>query len=439
MRVLEMQTELGKLVKRQRELNDLATPTGGETRDFTGDEQTEYDKIEKDVLVLEEDIKKQQKREADAAEREARLASLEKHLSAAPAPVVRPTPGAHRAAPADADARRSEDPYRRLLAGLPKHLHTDEYRDAFCLALAGDYDAANKRADTLQVGLLTKGGYLQPSVEFLAEILKNVDNDVFVRRYARKFPILKAESLGVPRLDTDIDDADWTSELLTGSQGDFVFGKRELRPHPMAKSVKVSKKLPQVSVMPIDQFVRERLQYKFGITDEKGFLTGDGAQKPLGVFTASANGISTARDVSTDNTATEITADGLQEAKGAMKASYWPQARWAFHRTGITKIRKLKDGNGQYLWVPGLNGGTPSMILDLPYDVSEYVPNTFTTGLYVGALCAWPYYWIVDALDMTVQFVDQLYAATNQDGYIARREVDGMPVLEEAFVRVKLA
>jgi len=436
MKVPEIQLEIGKLVKQMREINDLAKK---EVRSFTTDESTRYSALEADLDKREAELKEEQKRSADATARDARLAALEEHLSTAPAPVVRPTPGSHRAAPADADALRSEDPYRRLLAGLPKHLHTDEYRDAFSMALAGDYDGANKRADTLQVGLLTKGGYLQPSVEFLAEILKNVDNDVFVRRYARKFPLLKAESLGVPRLDTDIDDADWTSELLTGSQGDFTFGKRELRPHPMAKSVKVSKKLPQVSVIPIDQFVRERLQYKFGITDEKGFLTGTGVQQPLGVFTASANGISTSRDVSTDNTATEITADGLHEAKGAMKAGYWPQARWAFHRNAITKIRKLKDGQGQYLWVPGLNGGTPSMILDLPYDISEYVPNTFTTGLYVGALCAWPYYWIVDALDMTVQFVDQLYAATNQDGYIARREVDGMPVLEEAFVRVKLA
>ncbi len=284
----------------------------------------------------------------------------------------------------------------------------------------------------------TKGGALQPPVEWLAELLKNVDDATFVRQWARKFRLEKAASLGVPKLDTDIDDADWTAELATGNQGDFAFGNRELRPHPMAKSVKVSKTLPRVSAIPIDQFVRERLEYKFRVTDEKAFLTGDGVQKPLGIFTLSAQGITASRDVSTDNTATEITADGLHEAKGALKSQYLPTARWCFHRTAITKIRKLKDGNGQYLWVPGLSGGTPSMILDQPYDQSEYVPNTFTANLYVGALCSWTFYWIADALDMTIQFVDQLYAATNQDGYIARRESDGMPVLEEAFVRVKL-
>jgi HK97 family phage major capsid protein len=47
--------------------------------------------------------------------------------------------------------------------------------------------------------------------------------------------------------------------------------------------------------------------------------------------------------------------------------------------------------------------------------------------------------WIVDALDMTVQKLVELYAETNQTGYVARMEMDGMPVLAEAFARVKLA
>jgi HK97 family phage major capsid protein len=426
MKLAEMRVELGRVVKEMRSINDQAEK---EKRQFTADEQTKYQKLEADCDKLEADIRSAE----DAEARSAKLAAREAYLKEAPAPATRPTPGSHRGEP-----EASDHPYAKYLRHLPAYRHAREYAEAFSMAIAGDYAGASQRADTLQAGVFTKGGALQPPVEWLAELLKNVDDATFVRQYARKFRLEKAASLGVPKLDTDIDDADWTAELLTGSQGDFEFGKRELRPHPMAKSVKVSKTLPRVSAIPIDQFVRERLEYKFRITDEKAFLTGDGVQKPLGIFTASALGISTARDVATDNTNTAITADGLHEAKGAMKSQYLARARWIFHRTAITKIRKLKDGNGQYLWVPGLSGGTPSMILDQPYDQSEYVPNTFTANLYVGALCSWDHYWIADALDMTIQFVDQLYAATNQDGYIARRESDGMPVLEEAFVRVKL-
>ena len=112
--------------------------------------------------------------------------------------------------------------------------------------------------------------------------------------------------------------------------------------------------------------------------------------------------------------------------------------RWVFHRDAIKKIRKLKDGEGQYLWKQGLSD-RPDTILEIPFDESEYAPSTFTTGLYVGALCAWEYYWIVDALNFEIQMLSELYAETAQIGYICRSECDGMPVQPAAFRRVKLA
>ncbi|MCI0349387.1 MAG: phage major capsid protein, partial [Acidobacteriales bacterium] len=101
--------------------------------------------------------------------------------------------------------------------------------------------------------------------------------------------------------------------------------------------------------------------------------------------------------------------------------------------------RKLKDGMGQFLWQPGLASGQPDRILDVPVIMSEYAPNTFTTGLYVGIIGDFSYYWIADDLSLTVQRLNELYAETNQIGFIGRLEVDGMPVLAEAFARVKLA
>jgi HK97 family phage major capsid protein len=114
-----------------------------------------------------------------------------------------------------------------------------------------------------------------------------------------------------------------------------------------------------------------------------------------------------------------------------------PNLRWVFHRDAIKQIRKLKDGNGQYLWTPGLSG-TPDMICEVPFIMSEYAPNTFTSGLYVGIIGDFTYYWIAEALGMQMKRLNELYAETNQVGFIGRMEVDGMPVLEEAFVRVKL-
>jgi len=191
--------------------------------------------------------------------------------------------------------------------------------------------------------------------------------------------------------------------------------------------------------MGVDGIVRSRLGYKFAVVQDNAFLNGTGAQQPLGVFTASDNGIPTSRDVSTGNLATELRFDGLKECEYSIKAGYRRVASWIFHRDAVKMISKLKDGEGRYIWQPSVVVADPDRILDIPVRESEYAPNTFESGLYVGILGDFRFYWIIDALTLTIQVLLELYAATNQNGYIGRLEADGMPVLAEAFARVKLA
>lgn len=299
----------------------------------------------------------------------------------------------------------------------------------------GDFDFRAFQADNP-----TEGGYLSRGEQFVMQLIQAIDDNVFIRQMATVQQVGTGNtSLGAPSLDTDAEDTDWTVELDTGNEEDTMrFGKRSLTPHPLAKLTKISRELLRASVMPAEDIVLQRVGYKFGITQEKAFLTGSGAQQPLGVFTASNDGISTGRDVSTGNDTTSIQFDGLQEAKYTLKAAYWPRARWMFHRTAIKQIAKLKDGEGRYLWEPAVRAGAPDQILALPFDVNENAPSTFTTGQYVGILADWSFYWIADSLEMQMQRLVELYARSNQIGFIGRLQTDGMPVLEEAFVRVKL-
>ena len=286
----------------------------------------------------------------------------------------------------------------------------------------------------------TEGGFLSAGEQFVAQVIQAIDDQVFIRRLATVTQIGNGfTSLGVPTLDTDAEDTDWTIELGVGNEEDTMrVGKRSLTPHPLAKLVKMSNELLRASAISAEGLINSRIAYKHGITQEKGFLTGTGDGQPLGVYVASSDGISTSRDVSTGNTSASPTFDGLIEAKYTLKAAYWPRARWNFHRTAVKLIAKLKDGEGRYLWQPAMTAGQPDTILDMPLDVSEYTPSTFTTGLYVGMLADWSKYWIADSLGMQIQRLVELYAATNQIGFISRMQTDGMPVLEEAFVRVKL-
>lgn len=316
---------------------------------------------------------------------------------------------------------------------------SDEYRSAFRKYLAGGVQALTEGEHrALQADSDTAGGFTVAPQQWVDQLIKGVDDMVHIRAKATKFRLPTSASMGAPKLTADPADADWTAEILTGSaDSSMAFGKRELNPHPLAKRIKISNKLLRMNSK-MEALVMARLAYKFGISQEKAFLTGSGSNQPLGVFTASTNGISTGRDVSTGNTGTSPTFDGLISAKYALKGQYWGSAEWMFHRDVLAVVAKLKDGEGQYIWRESVRAGEPDRILNLPVAMSEHAPATLTSGLYVGILGDFSHYWIADALDMQVQRLMELYAESNETGFIGRLETDAMPVLEEAFVRVKL-
>lgn len=322
-----------------------------------------------------------------------------------------------------------------------KEIAQDNY-DLRALLLGGiaglkDDQRSRYEARALQTDKDVKGGYLVPQ-QFVEDVIESLYNNVWIRQMATIILAARAESLGVPALETDVGDPTWTSEIRTGSEdSDMSLSKRELRPHPLARRIKCSRTLLRKSTL-VESLVRGRLTYKFSIVEENSFLNGTGSNQPLGVFTASDFGITTSRDVSTDNKSTNVTADGLIEAKYSLKAAYRRNARWIFHRDGIKRIRKLKSGEGDYLWRMGISSDRPDTILDLPFYESEYCPNTWSASQYVGIVGDFSFYWIADALDMEIQALTELYAESNEVGFIARKETDAMPVLAEAFSRVQL-
>lgn len=315
-----------------------------------------------------------------------------------------------------------------------------EYRSAYDQYLLNGQNGINlNEMRALQADNDTLGGFLVTPQQMVDTLIKNVDNMVYMRQFGTGYRVTSADSLGAPSLDNDPADATWTSEIGTVSEDSTMsFGKRNLTPHPLRKLIKVSQKLLR-KVPSSSDLVSDRLAYKFAVTWENAALNGSGSGQPLGVFTASNDGIPTGRDMSTDNTTTEVTADNLINNKYNLKGQYHPRARWIAHRDFFKMVAKLKDGEGQYLWRESVRAGEPDRLLGFPCHMSEYAPNTFTTGLYVAILGDFSQYWYVDALDFSIQRLNELYAATAQVGFIGQMESDGMPVVSEAFSRVKLA
>ena len=407
----ELRTERGKLVHEARAIIDKAE---AEKRGLSVEEQGKCDEL----ISKQEELRGNIEREEKLAEAERQAAEIEL-----------------RTKDKSKETKAPEDESRGV---SPRG--TEEYRSAFAKFLSGGTRALSEgELRALQSDSDTAGGYMVSSEQFVNTLIKAIDNKVFVRGLATKFQVPTAQSLGAASLENNPADAAWTAEILTGDEDSTMsFGKRELTPHPLAKRIKISKKLLR-QLGGAEALVRDRLAYKFAVSEEQAFMTGSGSNQPLGVFTASANGISTSRDVSTGNSTTAMTLDGLTRAKYSLKQDYLAGSQWVFHRDAILQLALIKDGNGNYIWRESVRVGEPDRLLNIPTNMSEYAPNTFTTGLYVGLLGDFSYYWVADALNMQIQVLNELYAETNQVGYIGRMEVDAMPVLGEAFARVKLA
>jgi len=284
-----------------------------------------------------------------------------------------------------------------------------------------------------------EGGYIVTPQLMLNRLIKKMDDLMFIRRVATVIPVNGSESIGCPTLENDPADADWTAEVGDVSEDTTMsFGGRELKPHLLSKEIKVSMKLLRVSALPVEQLIMDRMAYKFALPMEKTFFTGSGVNQPLGLFTASASGISTDRDYATGNDATELQFDNLIGNKYNVKAQYQANAKWLFSREAVGQLAKMKDGEGRYIWMVSSMVGQPDMLLGSPVMMSEWVPHVFTANLYVGLYGDFSHYWIADGSNFSVQRLNELNARNNKIGFIGRAEVDGMPVLEEAFSRVKL-
>lgn len=314
-----------------------------------------------------------------------------------------------------------------------------EYRSGFAKYLCGQAPNADEQR-ALQAGSGTAGGYLYAPEVFVSELIQNVTDATPFRTMARVWPpIVGSDSMGTPVLTNRMAAAAWTSELGTPSTDSTLdFGKREIRPYPLAKEILVSKTLLR-KVAAAETIVRGELARVVAEAMENAYMTGTGDQQPLGIFTASAVGLTTARDVSTSNTATSVTFDGLKTAKYTLKQAYWGNAQWIAHRDFMAQVTKLKDGNGRYLLQDSVVQGEGDMLLGFPIVLSEFAPNTFTSSQYVAVLADFrELYWIVDSQDMEIQVLLEYYARQNQNDYIIRMATDGAPVKAEAAVRVKL-
>lgn len=282
-----------------------------------------------------------------------------------------------------------------------------------------------------------RGGYFVVGEAFSTELLKNVDDAVFVQSLSRVIMMPPgAQSYGIRVRKQKASTFDWGAEnrnMAGMYDTSLKYGKRTLTPNWLQGSCIISKELirnyPQAESMVIGELALDAAEVL-----ETAYLYGNGNMKPLGLMTPDADGIDTDRDYETTRNA-GFTFDDFVNMKFELKPRYRNSARWMFHRYVFRDICLLKDGEGRYLWQPSRQVGEPDLILGLPFTESEWMPDEKVAGGYFALLGDFSYYYIIWDMMMQMQRLQETRAYTNEFEYLFRCKVDAGPVLPEAFVR----
>lgn len=403
MRKFELQQMRAKALAEGRAYVEQAEK---ENRDMNADEKAAFDKAMSDIAALD-----------------ARVAALEAVEAAEP--VVEENSRSNKMAIEQRD-----------MSGTALHA-TKEYKNAWLRArLLNDYEGAEKELRTINTTVGT-GGYAITPTQLVTDVVQLVENFCWVNKFAQKYHAT-SPTARIPLLSTNVANAVYGATEVTATTADTTsaFTARDMTPRVFSKLVKCS--VLSLTLSNLENIVKEQIARAFAYGGEDKWLNGagSGSTEPLGMFTASASGISTGRDVDSGST-TSITADSLFAMKYKVKQQYLadPSTYWIFHRDAMKIIATLKDSQNRYLLSTGLDGN-PDKLLGYPILLSEYAPNTFTAAKYVGLLGPLNQYAIASTGDIEVIRLNELYAATHEVGLLARTFQDGMPVLEEAFARL---
>ena len=301
---------------------------------------------------------------------------------------------------------------------------SDEYRENFWNMMRSKAPDASV-INSLHIGTDTEGGYLVPD-EYERTLIEALEDENIFRGLAK---VIHTSS-GDRKIPMVIEkgQAYWLDEEEAFTESDDTFGQISIGAYKLGTMIKVSDELLQDSVFNIEQYISKEFGRRMGAAEEAAFFSGDGSGKPLGILATTGGaeiGVTAASE-------TAIKADELFDLYHSLRAPYRKNAVWTVNDTTIAAIRKLKDGNGQYLWQPGLTNGAPDMILGRPVKTSTFMPVA-EAGAKTIVFGDFSYYWIADRQGRSFKRLNELYATTGQVGFLASQRVDGRLVLPEAM------
>lgn len=356
---------------------------------ISAEDAERYDKMEAEVVNLGKEIERLERQER-----------LDKELAK---PVSMPI---------------VENPGARLQDDEKTGRASATYTQAFWDSIRRKYYIDVQNA--LSVGTDADGGYLVPE-EYEKMLIDKLQEENFFRSLAtvihtgseRKIPVVTGHG-----------EASWMEENGLYPESQDTFGQISIGAYKLGTAIRVSEELLNDSVFDLPSYIAGEFARRIGTKEEEAFLVGDGKSKPTGVFPTADLGVTAAT--------TNITFDDVIDLYHSLRIPYRRKAVWLLNDSTIKALRKVKDGNGNYIWQPSVQAGMPDTILNRPCYSTSFAPE-LAAGNRPILFGDFSYYWIADREYRSFKRLNELYAPNGQVGFLASQRVDGFLTLNEAI------
>lgn len=277
----------------------------------------------------------------------------------------------------------------------------------------------------LRVSDDTAGGYLAPA-EYVREITKAAVEFSPARSLVR-VRTTSAKSVEIPRRTTTAS-ATWVAEIGSRSETtNPAYGMSTIPTHEMTAEAYISFAELEDAAFDMEAEISGEFAEQFGVAEGTAIVTGNGVGKPYG-FMSDSNVGTTNSGVST-----AVTADGMIDLFHDIKTAYSRNGTWVCNRNTLGSIRKLKDGNGNYLWVMGIAQNQPNTINGAPYVELPDMADEASAAKPVAFGDFRRAYVLVDRINMAMLRDPYTKASVGQVKFVARRRLGGQVVLAEAI------
>lgn len=261
----------------------------------------------------------------------------------------------------------------------------------------------------LQVGVNPDGGYTAP-VEMDTAITRVLMNVSAMRSLATVRTISaqafkKLVNVGGATSGW-VGETTSRTETNTPSLRALEFPAMELYANPAA-----TQQLLDDSFVNIEQWLADEVATEFAEEEGAAFISGAGVNSPRGIlgYTPAADAsyawgnpgyIATGTSANFDAT---NPADAILDLIYALKKGYRQNATFLMNRKTLAAVRKLKDGDGFYLWQPSAQAGQPSSLMGYPVEDDDNMTDIAANSYSIAFADFARAYVIVDRTGTRVQ------------------------------------